>query len=78
MTDCHEPGQVPDAGAGQRDGQGGNGEGQGAGAGGASVPARERVFGCDMVRHQGLERNVQRLALLLGFSNLMIAQSHLS
>ncbi len=38
----------------------------------------KRVFGCDMVRHRGLERNVQRLAPLLGFSNLMIAQPHLS
>ena len=54
------------------------GEGPGAGAGGASVPGRERVFGCDMVRHRGLDKNVQRLALLPGFSNLMIAQPHLS
>ncbi len=38
----------------------------------------KRVFGCDMVRYRGLERNVQRLALLPGFSNLMIAQPHLS
>ena len=38
----------------------------------------KRVFGCDMVRYRGLEKNVQRLALLLGFSNLMIAQPHLS
>ena len=37
-----------------------------------------RVFGCDMVRYRGLERNVQRLAPLLGFLNLMIAQPHLS
>ncbi len=38
----------------------------------------KRVFGCDMVRYRGLDRNVQRLALLPGFSNLMIAQPHLS
>ena len=38
----------------------------------------KRVFGCDRVRHRGLERNVQRLAPLPGFSNLMIAQPHLS
>ncbi len=38
----------------------------------------KRVFGCDMARYRGLERNVQRLAPLLGFSNLMIAQPHLS
>ncbi len=38
----------------------------------------KRVFGCDMVRYRGLERNVQRLAPLPGFSNLMIAQPHLS
>ena len=38
----------------------------------------KRVFGCDMVRYRGLDKNVQRLALLLGFSNLMIAQPHLS
>ncbi len=63
---------------GQRRGQGGEGEGPGAGAGGASVPDRERVFGCDMVRYRGLEKNVQRLAPLPGFSNLMIAQPHLS
>ncbi len=37
----------------------------------------KRVFGCDMVRYRGLDKNVQRLALLLGFSNLMIAQPHL-
>ena len=78
MADCPAPGQAPDAGAGQRRGQGGEGEGPGAGAGGASVPDRERVFGCDMVRHRGLERNMQRLALLPGFSNLMIARPHLS
>ena len=58
-------------------GSGGDGEGQGAGTGRASVPDRERVFDCDMVRHRGLERNVQRLAPLLGFSNLMIARPHL-
>ncbi len=52
--------------------------GQGAGAGGASVPDRERVFGHDKVRYRGLKRNLQWLALLLGFSNLMIAQPHLS
>ena len=51
---------------------------QDPGAGGTSVPDCERVFGCDMVRYRGLERNVQRLALLLGFSNLMIARPHLS
>ena len=38
----------------------------------------KRVFGCDMVRYRGLERNMQRLAPLLGFSNLMIARPHLS
>ncbi len=38
----------------------------------------KRVFGCDMVRYRGLDKNVQRLALLPGFSNLMIAQPHLS
>ena len=38
----------------------------------------KRVFGCDRVRYRGLERNVQRFAPLLGFSNLMIAQPHLS
>ncbi len=38
----------------------------------------KRVFGCDMVRYRGLDKNVQRLALLMGFSNLMIAQPHLS
>ena len=38
----------------------------------------KRVFGCDMVCYRGLERNVQRLALLPGFSNLMIAQPPLS
>ncbi len=38
----------------------------------------KRAFGCDKVRCRGLERNVQRLAPLLGFSNLMIAQPHLS
>ncbi len=54
------------------------GIGKRAGAGGASVPDRERVFGHDMVCHRGLERNVQRLAPLLGFSNLMIVQPHLS
>ncbi len=54
------------------------GVGKRAGAGGASIPDRERAFGCDMVRHRGLERNVQRLALLPDFSNLMIAQPHLS
>ena len=37
----------------------------------------KRVFGYDMVRYRGLDKNVQRLALLLGFSNLMIAQPHL-
>ncbi len=37
----------------------------------------KRVFGCDMVRYRGLDKNVQRLALLPGFSNLMIAQPHL-
>ncbi len=31
-----------------------------------------------LVRHRGLERNVQRLAPFLGFSNLMIAQPPLS
>ncbi len=63
---------------GQRGGQGRDGEGPDAGVDGASVPDRERVFGYDMVRHRGLKRNVQRLALLLGFSNLMIAQPSLS
>ena len=38
----------------------------------------KRVFGCDMVRYRGLDKNVQRLALLPGFSNLMIARPHLS
>ncbi len=38
----------------------------------------KRVFGCDMVRYRGLDKNVQRLAPLPGFSNLMIAQPHLS
>ena len=74
---CHGGLPCPRASAGrwpgQRCGQGGDGEGQGADADGASVPDRERVFGCDMVRYRGLERNMQRLALLLGFSNLMIA-----
>ncbi len=42
-----------------------------------TAKARVRVFGHDKVRYRGLERNVQRLALLLGFSNLMIAQPHL-
>ena len=37
----------------------------------------KRVFGCDMVRYRGLDKNVQRLALLPGVSNLMIAQPHL-
>ncbi len=37
----------------------------------------KRVFGCDMVGYRGLDKNVQRLALLPGFSNLMIAQPHL-
>ena len=37
----------------------------------------KRVFGCDMVRYRGLDKNVQRLALLPDFSNLMIAQPHL-
>ncbi len=76
MADCHASEQAPDAGAGQRRDQGG--EGPGAGADGASVPDRERVLGCDMVRYRDLERNVQRLAPLLGFLNLMIAQPHLS
>ena len=44
----------------------------------AKARGRARVFGCDMVRCRGLERNVQRLAPLLGFLNLMIAQPHLS
>ncbi len=37
-----------------------------------------RMFGYDKVRYRGLERIVQRIAPLLGFSNLIIAQPHLS
>ena len=38
----------------------------------------KRVFCYDKVRCRVLERNVQRLVPLLGFSNPMIAQPHLS
>jgi IS5 family transposase len=34
----------------------------------------KRVFGYDKVRYRGLEKNTNRLALLLGFSNLMTAE----
>ncbi len=76
VADCHAPEQAPDAGAGQRRGQGGDGKGPGR----VEHPFRivKRVFGCDMVRYRGLDKNVQRLAPLLGFSNLMIARPHLS
>ncbi len=76
MADCHAPGPAPDAGPGS------------AAALAEKAKARvrvehpfriiKRVFGCDMVRYRGLDKNVQRLALLPGFSNLMIARPHLS
>ena len=43
------------------------------GEGGASVSVRETAFGYAKVRYRGLAKNTQRIALLLGFSNLLIA-----
>jgi IS5 family transposase len=37
----------------------------------------KRVFGYEKVRHRGLARNENRLALLLGFANLMRAERYL-
>ena len=47
---------------------------------GWNMPFRIIGSGCsyDMVRYRGLERNVQAACLLPGFTNLMIAQPHLS
>ena len=53
---------------------------------GASLRARvehpflylKRRFGYDKVRYRGLAKNHQRLALLLGFANLLIAESQLA
>ena len=38
----------------------------------------KRLFGYAKVRYRGLAKNRQRLALLLGLSNLMTAQGHLA
>ena len=38
----------------------------------------KRRFGYDKVRYRGLAKNHQRLALLLGFANLLIAESQLA
>lgn len=37
----------------------------------------KRVFGYEKVRYRGLHKNVQRISLLAGFANLMIAQSRM-
>lgn len=38
----------------------------------------KRVFGYDKVRYRGLEKNTQRLHLLTGFTNLLIAHRYIS
>ena len=38
----------------------------------------KRHFGYAKVRYRGLAKNTQRLALLLGFANLMTAERHLA
>ena len=38
----------------------------------------KRRFGYGTVRYRGLEKNRQRLALLLGFTNLLIAKPQLA
>lgn len=38
----------------------------------------KRVFGYAKVRYRGLHKNRQRIALLLGFANLLIAERSLA
>ena len=38
----------------------------------------KRMFGYDKVRYRGLHKNKQRIALLLGFANLLIAERSLA
>ena len=55
------------------DRRGGGREAQGiAGEGGASVLVCEAALRVGKVRYRGLAKNTQRIALLLGFSNLLI------
>ena len=54
-------------------GGGGEAQGVGAGEGGASVPVRQAALRLREGALRGLAKNRQRIALLLGFANLMIA-----
>ena len=38
----------------------------------------KRMFGYGKVRYRGLHKNAQRIALLLGFANLLIAKRSLA
>ena len=38
----------------------------------------KRMFGYGKVRYRGLHKNAQRIALLLGFANLLIAERSLA
>ena len=49
--------------------------GVGAGEGGASVYVK-RHFGYGKAHYRGLAKNTQRIALLLGFANLLIAERY--
>ena len=46
------------------------GQGFGAGKGGAPVPVCEAA---SVIRYRGLAKNMERIALLLGFANLLVA-----
>ena len=63
-----------EVGAGKPGGAGGEGEGVDPGQSGTPLFGREAAFNYAKVRYRGLAKNTERIAILLGLSNLTTAQ----